>query len=58
MPTIFDNFVPEITKTRQTRRESFYVDKRDRLTHKVRWEQLDEDLAYQPDELDDAVVAT
>jgi type I restriction enzyme, R subunit len=37
--------------------KGFYVDKRDRLTRKVRWEQLDEDLAYQPNELDRAVVA-
>jgi type I restriction enzyme R subunit len=35
----------------------YYVDKRDRLTREVRWEQLDEDLAYAPDQLDRAVVA-
>jgi type I site-specific restriction endonuclease len=33
------------------------VDRRDRLTRKVRWEQLDEDLAYVPNEFDHAVVA-
>src|SRR5438552_5934985 len=37
--------------------KGFYVDKRDRLTRKVRWEQLDEDLVYAPNELDRAVVA-
>src|SRR5204863_486703 len=37
--------------------KGFHVDKRHRLTRKVRWEQLDEDLAYQPNELDRAVVA-
>jgi type I restriction enzyme R subunit len=35
----------------------FYVDKRDRQTRKVRWEQLDEDLAYRPQDLDRDVVA-
>jgi hypothetical protein len=33
------------------------VDQHDRLMRKVRWEQLDEDLAYQPNELDRAVIA-
>src|SRR5205807_15591 len=37
--------------------KGFYVDKRDRLTRKVRWEQLDEDLAYAPNQLNRAVVA-
>ena len=27
----------------------FYVGKRDKLTRKIRWEQLDEDLEYVPD---------
>jgi type I restriction enzyme, R subunit len=35
----------------------FYVDKRDRQTRKVRWEQLDEVLAYNPADLDRDVVA-
>jgi len=35
----------------------YYVDKRDRYTRKIRWEQLDEDLEYTPDLLDRAVVA-
>src|SRR5437764_367325 len=47
----------EITKGGSRVDKGFYVDKRDRLTRKVRWEQLDEDLAYQPNELDRAVVA-
>src|SRR5207249_2808185 len=47
----------EITKGGSQVEKGFYVDKRDRLTRKVRWEQLDEDLAYAPNELDRAVVA-
>src|SRR5437016_4460092 len=47
----------EITKGGGRVEKGFYVDKRDRLTRKVRWEQLDEDLAYQPNELDRAVIA-
>ena len=47
----------EITTGGSRVEKGFYVDKRDRLTRKVRWEQLDEDLAYQPNELDRAVVA-
>jgi type I restriction enzyme R subunit len=47
----------EITAAGSRVEKGFYVDKRDRLTRKVRWEQLDEDLAYQPNELDRAVVA-
>jgi type I restriction enzyme R subunit len=35
----------------------FYVDKRDRQTRKVRWEQLDEVLAYDAGDLDRDVVA-
>jgi type I restriction enzyme R subunit len=35
----------------------FFVDKRDRQTRKVRWEQLDEPLAYDAADLDRAVVA-
>jgi len=29
-----------------------YIDKRDKLTRETRWEQLDEDLEYSPDQLD------
>ncbi len=34
-----------------------YVDKRDKQTRAVRWEQLDEDLEYDPNQLDRDVVA-
>jgi type I restriction enzyme R subunit len=34
----------------------FYVDKRDKLTRKLRWEKLDEDLDYTPDQLDRSIV--
>jgi type I restriction enzyme, R subunit len=34
-----------------------YVDKRDKKSRAVRWEQLDEDLAYAPNQLDRDVVA-
>jgi type I restriction enzyme R subunit len=48
----------EITKRGGKVEKGFYVDKRDRLTRKVRWEQLDDDLGYQAAELDRAVVAS
>jgi type I restriction enzyme R subunit len=35
----------------------FYVDRREKLTRKVRWEQLDEDFSYDPNQLDRDVVA-
>jgi type I restriction enzyme R subunit len=35
----------------------FFVDRRHRQTRKVRWEKLDEDLSYDPNELDRQVVA-
>jgi len=35
----------------------YYIDKRDKLTRKVRWEQLDESLEYPPEQLDRSVVA-
>jgi type I restriction enzyme, R subunit len=35
----------------------FYVDKRNRLTRRMRWEQLDEDLTYGAQDLDRDVVA-
>ncbi|NLE89964.1 MAG: DEAD/DEAH box helicase family protein, partial [Dehalococcoidales bacterium] len=35
----------------------FYVDKRNRLTRQKRWEQLDDDLEYAPNQLDRSVVA-
>ena len=35
----------------------YYVDLRDKLTRKVRWEQLDEEFDYDPEQLDRDVVA-
>lgn len=35
----------------------YYVDLRDKFTRKVRWEQLDEEFAYDPNQLDRDVVA-
>ena len=35
----------------------FYVDKRDKLTRRTRWEQLDEEMEYNPNQLDRDVVA-
>ena len=35
----------------------FYIDKRDKLTRKTRWEQLDDDLIYPSNQLDRGVVA-
>ena len=35
----------------------YYVDRRDRLTRRVRWEQLEEELTYAPNQLDRDVVA-
>jgi type I restriction enzyme R subunit len=48
----------EITKGGSRVEKGFYVDKRDRLTRKVRWEQLGDDLIYAENELDRAVVAS
>lgn len=36
----------------------FYVDRRDKLTRRTRWELLDDDLVYSGQELDRSVVAT
>jgi type I restriction enzyme R subunit len=47
----------EITRQGSRVNAGFYVDKRDRLTRKVRWEQLDEDLVYDSKQLDRDVVA-
>ena len=46
-----------ITEQGATVDAGFYVDRRDRLTRKVRWEQLEEDLTYAPSQLDRDVVA-
>jgi type I restriction enzyme R subunit len=47
----------EITEDGSRVDAGFYVDKRDRETRVVRWEQLDEDLAYEAEQLDREVVA-
>jgi type I restriction enzyme R subunit len=47
----------EITQQGSKVDAGFYVDKRDRVTRKVRWEQLDEDLVYDFRQLDRDVVA-
>ena len=47
----------QITDQGATVDAGYYVDRRDRLTRKVRWEQLEEDLAYAPNQLDRDVVA-
>lgn len=47
----------EITEKGSKVEAGYYVDKRDRLTRKIRWEQLDEDYEYSPEELDRSVVA-
>ena len=47
----------EITEQGSTVDAGYYVDRRDRLTRKVRWERLEEDLTYAPNQLDRDVVA-
>ena len=47
----------QITERGATVDAGYYVDRRDRQTKKVRWEQLEEDLAYAPNQLDREVVA-
>jgi len=47
----------EITEKGSRVESGYYIDKRDKLTRKVRWEQLDEDLEYTGAQLDRAVVA-
>lgn len=47
----------KITQKGSRVESGFYVDKRDKLTRKVRWEQLNEDLEYDAKELDRSVVA-
>lgn len=47
----------EITEAGSTVEAGYYVDKRDRKTRKVRWEMLDEELDYDPEQLDRDVVA-
>src|SRR4051794_8045940 len=47
----------QITEHGSAVNAGFYVDRRDRLTRKVRWEQLDEEFKYTPNQLDRDVVA-
>jgi len=47
----------EITEKGSTVDAGYYVDKRDKLTRKIRWEQLDEDMEYQASQLDKDIVA-
>ena len=46
-----------ITEHGATVDAGYYVDRRDRLTRNVRWEQLEDDLTYSPNQLDRDVVA-
>lgn len=48
----------QITEAGSKVEAGLWVDKRDRQTRKVRWEQLDEVLAYDASDLDRDVVAT
>jgi len=47
----------EITEKGSKVEAGYYIDKRDKLTRKVRWEQLDEDLEYTASQLDRDIVA-
>jgi type I restriction enzyme R subunit len=47
----------KITKEGSTVEAGYYVDKRDRLTRKVRWKMLDAPLTYEAGELDRSVVS-
>ena len=47
----------QITERGSTVEAGYFVDKRDRLSRAVRWEQLDEDFAYTGNQLDRDVVA-
>jgi type I restriction enzyme R subunit len=47
----------KITKEGSKVDAGYYIDKRDKLTRRMRWEQLDEDLEYPAEQLDRAVVS-
>ena len=47
----------QITEQGATIDAGYYVDKRDRQTRKVRWERLEEDLTFTPNQLDRDVVS-
>ena len=46
-----------VTETGSTVEAGYHIDLRDKLTRKVCWEQLDEEFAYDPNQLDRDVVA-
>ncbi len=48
----------EITEKGSAVEAGFYIDRRDRRTRKIKWEQLEEDLQYAASELDRSVVST
>ncbi|MEM4721009.1 MAG: type I restriction-modification enzyme R subunit C-terminal domain-containing protein [Candidatus Methanomethylicaceae archaeon] len=47
----------KITESGSRVEAGYYIDKRDKLTRKRRWELLDEELEYAPEQLDRSVVA-
>jgi type I restriction enzyme, R subunit len=47
----------QITEKGSKIESGFFIDKRNKLTRDVRWEQLDEDMEYDAEKLDRAVVA-
>jgi type I restriction enzyme R subunit len=47
----------EITEKGSTVEAGYFIDKRDKLTRDIQWQQLDEDLAYEASQLDRDVVA-
>ena len=47
----------KVTEEGSTVEAGYHIDLRDRATRKVRWEKLDEDFAYDPNQLDKDVVA-
>jgi type I restriction enzyme R subunit len=47
----------EITEKGSKVEAGYHIDKRNKLTRQIRWEQLDEDLEYAPSQLDRDVVA-
>ena len=46
----------EISKNGETIKADWFVDKRDKLTRKERWEQVDEDIEYSRSDLDKKIV--
>jgi Type I site-specific restriction-modification system, R (restriction) subunit and related helicases len=47
----------KISEEGSTVKAGYYIDKRNKLTRQIRWEQLDDDLDYPPEQLDHSVVA-